>query len=274
MALCKLAMYFFDQAGVQVASSSSPVAFEPTLGYVEYKHVVEGSFVGGAVYCVPAFAVLPGSPSGTSYHLDQWQCRQRNRVEEEWQYTESTTFLASAATLSLFSKTRLFTVTGTTDITDIDSDFYGRVVYLKFNDALTVFDGGNLHLRGDLVTAAGDILVLISDGSDWHEVTRSRTPVTAMPTIARLSTTITVPAEPNLFTISGTGNIEDIDPDPGLSIDEGRVIYLRGDVTSALTFINTTGNLTLAGNFTMNQADVLALIRVGSGWHEISRSNH
>ena len=66
-----------------------------------------------------------------------------------------------------------FDVTGTTGIDSIAAFNAGTIVYLQFDSTPTLTDGGNLKLAGNLTASAGDILVLISDGTDWYEVSRS-----------------------------------------------------------------------------------------------------
>jgi len=82
--------------------------------------------------------------------------------------------VSSASELSL-GDGNVFHVTGTTNITSIASadTVAGRVVYLIFDGVLTVSDGNNLKLAGDFTTSADDVLVLVCDGSNWFEVSRS-----------------------------------------------------------------------------------------------------
>lgn len=50
----------------------------------------------------------------------------------------------------------------------------GFILILIFDDVLTVLDGiGNLRLAGDFTTAADSTLVLVSDGLNWYEISRS-----------------------------------------------------------------------------------------------------
>ncbi len=70
-----------------------------------------------------------------------------------------------------------FDVAGATNITSIAAadSIAGRIIVLQFDtNALTISDGNNLKLAGDMVTsAADDTLMLISDGTDWWELSRS-----------------------------------------------------------------------------------------------------
>ena len=86
---------------------------------------------------------------------------------------------ASAATLTMPPTGDVIAVSGTTGITNISgASWNGRVVTLRFTDAvsgLTVTDGGNLKINGDLVTgtAGNTTLTLFYDGTNYVEKGRS-----------------------------------------------------------------------------------------------------
>lgn len=82
--------------------------------------------------------------------------------------------VASAAALSLPWHTPAVKVTGTTGITSIPAaqTQKGREVTLIFTGALTVTSGSNLILNGNFTTAANSVLRLLSDGTNWYEVSR------------------------------------------------------------------------------------------------------
>lgn len=77
--------------------------------------------------------------------------------------------VASASTISL-GEGGYFLITGTTTITDIDfaTDKAGRVAILRFGGALTLTHSGTLILptSANIVTAAGDTAIFVSEGSD------------------------------------------------------------------------------------------------------------
>jgi parallel beta-helix repeat protein len=64
-------------------------------------------------------------------------------------------------------------VQGTTNITSITPLTSGSRLTLLFDGILTVTDGNNLKLAGNFVTAAGSTLTLLSDGTNWRELSRS-----------------------------------------------------------------------------------------------------
>ena len=80
--------------------------------------------------------------------------------------------VASATSITLGSG-NFFDITGTTTITGITAKAAGTVVILQFDSSLTVTDGSTLRLAGNFSATANDILVLISDGTNYYEVARS-----------------------------------------------------------------------------------------------------
>lgn len=89
-------------------------------------------------------------------------------------YTDDSTNVASAATVTLPFGESLYTITGTTTITSISAARNNqRTVVLKFAGILTVTDGSNLKLVGNFVTAVDSMLTLVCDGTNWYEIARS-----------------------------------------------------------------------------------------------------
>jgi microcystin-dependent protein len=86
--------------------------------------------------------------------------------------------VASASTVNLGNDGNFFNITGTTTITSITAKSAGTVVWLRFTGVLTVTNGSNLKLNGNFVTAADSILQLVSDGTNWYEVSRQPTTTT------------------------------------------------------------------------------------------------
>lgn len=81
--------------------------------------------------------------------------------------------VASTGSMTLGTDGTYFDITGTTTITSITAKTAGTIVYLQFDGALTVTDGGNLKLNGDFVTAAESTLMLLCDGTNWYEISRT-----------------------------------------------------------------------------------------------------
>ena len=85
--------------------------------------------------------------------------------------------IASAATVTVDHNLRFAIITGTTGITSIVTDTAkyerGRKLDLLFTGSLTVTDGSNLNLAGNLSATNGTMLSLVSENGDWYEVSRS-----------------------------------------------------------------------------------------------------
>ena len=88
-------------------------------------------------------------------------------------HISDSTDVASAATVTLPDSGSYFNITGTTGITSVTASFAGRVVHLKFAASLTVTDGSNLKLAGNFSATADDVLSLVCDATNWHEISRS-----------------------------------------------------------------------------------------------------
>lgn len=81
--------------------------------------------------------------------------------------------VTAASTTTLPGWGSLITVNGTTNIDAISPSWRDRVVYLRFSNSLTVFDGNNLILAGNFVATVSDVLTLVCDGTNWYEVARA-----------------------------------------------------------------------------------------------------
>jgi parallel beta-helix repeat protein/putative cofactor-binding repeat protein len=85
--------------------------------------------------------------------------------------------VASASTITLPTAADVVSISGTTNITTINTSGHsGRRVTLFFQDALTVVRGSTIILNsslGNFVTTANDTLTLVCDGAYWYEVARS-----------------------------------------------------------------------------------------------------
>ena len=81
--------------------------------------------------------------------------------------------VASATTTTLGTDGNFFVITGTTTITSITAKTAGTIVVLDFSGVLTLTDGSNLKLAGNFVTTADDTITLVSDGTNYIEISRS-----------------------------------------------------------------------------------------------------
>lgn len=87
-----------------------------------------------------------------------------------------------AGAITLGDDGNYFDITGTNAITSITAKTAGTVVTLQFDSTASLVDGGNLKLVGTFQGAAESQITLISDGTNWFEV--SRQPSTYTPTTA------------------------------------------------------------------------------------------
>ena len=85
--------------------------------------------------------------------------------------------IVSASSIQPGSDGTIFQVTGTTTITSILNPNSIKRLTLIFTGALTVTSNSNIALNnGNFVTAAGSVLTLAWNGSNWVEVSRSPVP--------------------------------------------------------------------------------------------------
>lgn len=87
--------------------------------------------------------------------------------------TSQSTTVASASMVVLPPLTETVIITGSTNITAIALSWNGRRVTMGFVNAVTVVNGGNLKLRGNLQATLNDTLTLVCQGGNWYEVSRS-----------------------------------------------------------------------------------------------------
>jgi hypothetical protein len=81
--------------------------------------------------------------------------------------------VTSAATVALPAVGEVIGIFGNTTITTITNPICGRRVTLIFSSSLTVTDGSNLKLAGNLSAGPSTTLTLVGDGTNWNEASRS-----------------------------------------------------------------------------------------------------
>ncbi len=81
--------------------------------------------------------------------------------------------VASLTTTTLPVTGAYFNITGTNNITTLTASREGRIVTLKFAAILDFTDGNNLKLVSTFTTSADDTIQLVSNGTNWYEISRS-----------------------------------------------------------------------------------------------------
>lgn len=81
--------------------------------------------------------------------------------------------VASASTVTIPDYSDFISITGTTNVNSLAPSWAGRRISLLFAASLTVSDGNNLKLNGPFSANADDTLSLVSDGTNWIEISRS-----------------------------------------------------------------------------------------------------
>lgn len=170
----------------------------------------------------------------------------------------------------------------TDDLDTIDGGFEGQVVAFKggtsSRDVILKSGTGNLRLNGDYrLSDTNSRIVLRKVGSVWLEVARNTDHALSAAYVI-VSDAITVANGPAIGVIlvdtegaAATDNLSTING--GL---EGQVIIVQSATSSRdTTLVDGTGNLQLVSSFTLtNVADTITLIKRGTIWYEIARSDN
>src|SRR3990167_4365375 len=178
--------------------------------------------------------------------------------------------VASAGALTLPEGSNYFVVTGVTTITSISSRPSGELITLRFSDVLTLtYSATALILQGtaNLVTVAGDVIMLISEGSgNWREVSRRLVTASGLTRVGGSTTEVTHTGDTNdteKMTISG------------LSIPAGapfKIIFVYRKTSGAAAAVGfgvkLNGNFVVSGSTaltsTTNQAeDGFMIVEIG-----------
>lgn len=78
-----------------------------------------------------------------------------------------------AGAITLGDDGNYFDITGTNAITSITAKTAGTQVVLQFDSTASLVDGSNLKLQGNFQGAAEAQITLVSDGTNWFEVSRN-----------------------------------------------------------------------------------------------------
>lgn len=83
-----------------------------------------------------------------------------------------------AGAITLGDDGNYFDITGTNAITSITAKTAGTVVTLQFDSTASLVDGSNLKLQGNFQGATDAQITLVSDGTNWFEVSRNNSSYT------------------------------------------------------------------------------------------------
>ena len=172
----------------------------------------------------------------------------------------------------------------TDDLDTINGGREGQITVFRSNvgtssrDVILKSGTGNIRLRGDfrMNDITNSAISLMHINGIWYELARSADQTATALTIA--AGIVTAPYAPGLLTLlidtEGAAATDDLDTINGGQ--EGQVaMFFSATSSRDITFKDGTGNLSLAGDFLLsNAADNITLVKRGSTWYEIGRSDN
>ncbi len=185
--------------------------------------------------------------------------------------------VASATTTALPAG-NLFHITGVTAITTLntcDATNNGRLVNLIFDGVLTFTDGNNLTLAGNFTTAADSAILLVCDGTNWLE--QSRTPAPGAAEVNNLEATDPPNVALNeVYVGTGAGTGAWVTPVPVAAGGIGVATLTDGGILIG----NGTGGIVALGEATNGQipigdgtTDPVLAVITAEGGNEITITN-
>jgi hypothetical protein len=178
----------------------------------------------------------------------------------------------------------------TDDLDTINGGEIGQLIVVRSNSSsqdITFTDGtGNLTLRLPFTTlTSSDTITILRSTSTWLEVARCSStnavstnfPNKGTETIASGVISL-VGITHTLYTIDteSSAATDDLDTITATNIPEGTMIIVKAaNATRTVVMKDATGNLRLAGDFSMDHSDDrLMLLYSGTNWIELSRSDN
>ncbi len=171
--------------------------------------------------------------------------------------------------------------TVTTTVTSLANGYTGQEIFLKMNDSLTYLDfaaGSNIkgNSGGVWKGAATDFFWAYFDGTNWNFFCERASATSYTYTIA--TGIISVYCHKGyahlVIDTEGAAGTDDLDTING-GVNGDMIICVASNTARDVVFKDDTGNLRLAGDFTLDSAfDTITLLKVGSDWLEMSRSNN
>lgn len=144
-----------------------------------------------------------------------------------------------------------FDITGTNAITSITAKTAGTVVILQFDSTATLTDGSNLKLAGNFTGAAEAQICLVSDGTNWFEVSRNNASSGGVPTNYRSqmyvmqASTTTMTVAPGVLEVNGVSisKTSNTTLTVGTAGDWAGGSSLRATSTTAYVGVDASGNI-------------------------------
>jgi hypothetical protein len=142
---------------------------------------------------------------------------------------------SAAGNITLGDDGNYFDITGTAAITSITAKAAGTMVTLQTDSTASLVDGGNLKLAGTFQGAAESQITLVSDGTNWFEV--SRQPSGYTPTSANaLAGSVVQTVKTSYATYASLGTTQFV-------LDDTTPTWAEGNEVSGLaTAITPTSN--------------------------------
>lgn len=262
-------------AGDLSVVSSTPIpASYPAAGWITIdSEIIRYTSFTGSTFTVTRGAQQTTAASHTAgANIGLWFTPQElNQIEAEIvalesQYVQGAN-LASAATTDLSTATGGYVhITGTTTITSFGTLPAGRVKALVFDGALTLtYNATSLILQGGVnyTTAAGDVLVFVSEGAgNWRELSRR--------TVSSATTSTAILSAPVSNGTVGAASTAYCSPSSALVATETSTeVVLPRPGTLKSFFVRTSGAQpgtgTLVVTLRINLASSLMVITVGAG---------
>lgn len=149
---------------------------------------------------------------------------------------------STAGTITLGDDGNYFDISGTAAITSITAKTAGTKVVLQFDSTASLVDGSNLKLAGNFTGAAESQICLISDGTNWFEVSRSPNSFTPSTTNALSGSVLQSLSSVTTAVITGTALIPQDDTTPLQASSEGFEV-----TTQAITPSNASNLIEISG---------------------------
>ena len=243
-------------SGANITAAANDTALFRSLGSGNWECLVYIRNSGKALIA-PSYSDITSKPTTISgWGITDWHGAAAN--------------VASATTTDLSAQTSNYiNITGTTTITGFGTVASGKIFLLKFAAALTLTYNATsmiLPTGGDIVTEAGDMLLMVSEGSgNWRIISYFRASGLSLRKLTSVSGTYSVLDTDDVISCNGTFTVTL----PTAVGRTGKHFTFKNIGTGIVTIATTSSQTIDAGATTaiMNtQNNSLTLISDGSNW--------